>query len=130
MSRVALIAIAQKICLTLLVVTIAILVFGPFGGAEKKFGLDDKEAHVLAFYALTSVAIWALPGVRKWDVAAACLLIGGAIEVVQRFVGRDGNLSDWIADAIGVAMVMTPLLIAAIRNPADRKRRASDPDDD
>ncbi|MFT4074499.1 MAG: VanZ family protein [Asticcacaulis sp.] len=110
--------------LAVLTVTIAILVFGPFGGLEQKVGFTDKEAHVLAFYALTTLSLLALPKIRKWDVALICLAIGGLIEVVQAMVGRDGNIPDWLADAFGISLVMAPLVMQSMRRSMQGNRPA------
>ena len=116
MSRAVKMTWLVRACLAILTVTIAILVFGPFGGLEEKVGFTDKEAHTLAFYALTGLSLLALPKIRKWDVALICLAIGGLIEVVQAMVGRDGNVPDWLADALGVSLVMAPLVMQSMRH--------------
>jgi len=94
---------------------VAILVFGPFGGAEQSFGLTDKEAHAIAFYVLCTLGLMAMPSVRKWDVALCCLAIGGAIEVVQANIGRDGDIFDWLADSVGVSMAIVPMVFESAR---------------
>ncbi len=122
MSRAAKMTQLVRACLAVLTVTIAILVFGPFGGLEQKVGFTDKEAHVLAFYALTTLSLLALPKIRKWDVALICLAIGGLIEVVQAMVGRDGNVPDWLADAFGISLVMAPLIMQSLRRSMQGSR--------
>ncbi|HTN42003.1 MAG TPA: VanZ family protein [Asticcacaulis sp.] len=129
MSRAAKMTWLVRASLAVLTVTIAILVFGPFGGLEQKVGFSDKEAHVLAFYALTGMGLLAFPKIRKWDVALVCLAFGGVIEVVQAMVGRDGNMPDWLADGLGVSLVMAPLVMQSMRRAmqGDRpSRRQSD----
>ncbi len=101
--------------LMVLVLTVATLVFGPFGGDEEKFGLTDKEAHAMAFYALTALGLLAMPRLRKWDVAIFALAFGGAIEIIQPYVGRDGNLPDFLADAIGVSLAIVPMVFQGMR---------------
>ena len=122
MSRAVKMTWLVRACLAVLTVTIAILVFGPFGGLEQKVGFTDKEAHVLAFYALTGLSLLALPKIRKWDVALICLAIGGLIEVVQAMVGRDGNVPDWLADALGISLVMAPLVMKSMRRSMQGNR--------
>lgn len=122
MSRARNMTFMVRTCLVVLTVTIGVLVFGPFSGLEQKVGFTDKEAHVLAFYALTVVALLALPKIRKWDVALACLALGGLVEVVQALVGRDGNIADWLADAFGVALVMAPLVMLSLRRSMQGQR--------
>ncbi|CAL4866435.1 hypothetical protein MMA231_00676 [Asticcacaulis sp. MM231] len=122
MSRARNMTFMVRTCLVVLTVTIGVLVFGPFSGLEQKVGFTDKEAHALAFYALTVVALLALPKIRKWDVALACLALGGLVEVVQAMVGRDGNIADWLADALGVALVMAPLVMLSLRRSMQGQR--------
>jgi len=105
----------SRCCLTVVGLTVAVLVFGPFGGAEQSFGLTDKEAHAIAFYTLTTLGLMAMPSVRKWDIALGCLAIGGAIEIVQAFIGRDGDIFDWLVDGVGVTMAVVPMLFENAR---------------
>ena len=62
----------------------------------------DKVYHVLAFAALVFPTGVLRP--QKWWVAAVlALLFGGMIEVIQPAFGRSTDLSDFLADAIGIA---------------------------
>ncbi len=66
-------------------------------------GGSDKTHHLLGFAAL------ALPisAVRpRWIVGLAVVLAayGGAIELIQPFVGRSRELADWLADLKGIAV--------------------------
>lgn len=99
----------------MLTLSVCVLVFGPFGGQEARVGLSDKEAHAFAFYILTALSLAALPRLRRWDVALVILAFGGLIEVVQSFVGRNGNLEDWAADGFGVALCLAPMMLQNLR---------------
>ena len=105
----------SRCCLTIISLAVAILVFGPFGGAEQQLGLSDKEAHALAFYVLSTLGLMAMPRIRKWDIALVCIAIGAAIEIVQTFVGRDGDIFDWLADTLGVFMAVVPMAFENVR---------------
>lgn len=118
MPRASTIVIFIRVCLVVLALTVGVLVFGPFSGAETKFDLTDKEAHALAFYALTALSLMALPRIRKWDVALACFALGGLIEVIQPMVGRDGDILDWLADSAGVLLCVLPMSFQALRSAA------------
>ncbi|MDC7692791.1 VanZ family protein [Asticcacaulis sp. DXS10W] len=119
------------IALSLLV---GVLVLGPFQGAEQAFGLNDKEAHVIAFFALTFMLQLAVPKIRRLDLALSVLLVGALIEIIQLFTGRSASVMDWLADAIGVAAATLPAYAETFRNyvrAAQRgraipRRRASD----
>lgn len=133
MSRAAKITFLIRASLLVLTATVAILVFGPFGGAEERFGLTDKESHILAFYALAALSLLAMPRMRKWDVVLICLAIGGVIEVIQPFIGRSGSILDWLADAMGVFLAVVPMMFEAARRSLrgegrerTRQRRRSD----
>jgi VanZ family protein len=132
-SRAARITLLVRGCLVVLTISICVLVFGPFSGDEASFGLTDKEAHVLAFYVLTALGLAGLPNLRKWDVALMCVAVGGLIEVIQPFVGRDGNIADWVADSLGVGLCIAPMLMGSLRalmrqshDPEAPQRRAGD----
>ncbi|MEH6697574.1 MAG: VanZ family protein [Brevundimonas sp.] len=84
------------------------LAFAPSGAGP---GLIpwDKAGHFLSFYVLTLLYALALPRVPRWALAAALVLAGGGIEIVQGFVGREPDWKDWIADMAGIAAVLIPM---------------------
>jgi VanZ family protein len=69
--------------------------------------LWDKAEHGLAWTVLTTVALLLWPS-RSWRIALGALALGGIVEVLQAALpfGRDGEVSDWIADAVGVALAL------------------------
>lgn len=68
------------------------------------FSLWDKAQHALAFTALSWLGALAYPG-RAWPLAAGLLALGGAIELAQAATGwRHGEWTDWLADAVGLAL--------------------------
>ncbi len=69
----------------------------------------DKAGHFLSFYVLTLLYVLALPRVPRWALAAALIAVGGGIEIVQGFVGREPDWKDWIADMAGIAAVLIPM---------------------
>lgn len=112
------IVIAARAVLLLGALTAAILMLGPFQGAEAAFGLNDKSAHAIAFGGLTAVSFAAFPRMRRWDLARAALLLGGAAELVQMLGDRSASLGDWAADAVGVFTVYGSSLIESARKMA------------
>jgi len=38
----------------------------------------------------------------RWWVLAGMVLAGGAVEIVQSFVGREAELADWVAEIVAV----------------------------
>lgn len=65
----------------------------------------DKAQHALGFALLTVAAWWAYPA-QAWRArGVALLLYGAAIELAQAASGwRHGDVADWAADAVGVAL--------------------------
>jgi VanZ family protein len=62
----------------------------------------DKVEHVTAYLLLTAWFIAAFP--RRWLwVALFFVFLGGAIEILQGYTGRDPDWFDWFADCAGVA---------------------------
>ena len=84
------------------------LMLAPGGILESEKLIWDKASHFIAF----GLILWSL-GVlfrrlpRTW-AALLAIALGAAVEVVQRYVGRDPSWGDLLADALGVA---TALLI-------------------
>jgi VanZ family protein len=125
---------AVAICRTLLaagLLLVGTLLFGPFQGAEAVFYLTDKQAHVLAFFALTTLSLAAAPRIRRGDLALVIVALAGATEIAQACVGRDGNVADMAADSIGVLLAWAPTHVTAIRasarnqfRPVERRRRS------
>lgn len=115
MSRAQTVVMLVRTALVVLSLCVGILVLGPFQGSEQSVGLNDKEAHVIAFFALTTLMLIALPKVRRMDIALYALTIGGGLEVAQLFTGRTFSIHDWLADAVGVSMAILPMMFESLR---------------
>ena len=82
------------------------LMLAPGGTIEAAEHVWDKAAHFVAF----GLILWSL-GVlfrrlpRTW-AALLALAIGAAVEVIQRFTGRDPSWGDLLADALGIAAAL------------------------
>lgn len=96
-------------------ILVGILVLGPFQGAEQAFGLNDKEAHIIAFFGLTMMLHLAFPRIRRMDLALLVIVAGALIEVIQLFTGRSASVTDWLADVIGVAGATLPAYAESFR---------------
>jgi VanZ family protein len=114
-----------RTCLVVLSLSVGVLVFGPFSGAEANFGLTDKEAHALAFFALCACSMIALPRLRWTDIALTCLAAGALIEVIQPLLSRDGNVYDWLADAAGVGLCVVPIVFYKLRKRYQEESHAT-----
>lgn len=86
-----------------LAVAILALTLSPRQVALVDFDHADKLYHVAAFAALIlPTALWR-PHRLAWT-AAAGLMLGLCIEIIQPHVGRDGSALDFGADALGLAL--------------------------
>ena len=63
----------------------------------------DKIQHLVAFGALTLPMAMVRPRALLWLLPAA-IAFGGAIEVIQPFVGRSREMGDFVADAAGACL--------------------------
>lgn len=88
---------------------------GPIHYEDLGLPFPDSVAHAALFYALSVLMLAALPRSRAVDMALALTLIGGLSEVVQGLVGRDMDVRDWMADAVGVAAAFAPAAVAQFR---------------
>jgi VanZ family protein len=61
----------------------------------------DKLYHFIAFAALVFPCALLFARTLNWLLPAA-LLFGRAIELIQPYVGRGGELADFVADVLGV----------------------------
>lgn len=105
----------SRLAFTVVFIAVCVLVFGPFGGAESNVGLTDKEAHATAFFTLTILLLLAAPKLRRWDLAWLLAAFGGAIELIQSQIGRDCDFFDWVADCVGIAVVLLPIYVDRLR---------------
>lgn len=67
---------------------------------------SDKLYHTLAFAALAFPCAFLYARTLVWVLPMA-LFFGGAIELIQPYVGRGAELADFAADAVGVILGAT-----------------------
>lgn len=67
----------------------------------------DKLAHFAVFFAIALPAIAVRPGAWLWIVLSASAL-GGIIEIIQPFFGREREFGDFVADVLG-ALAAVPV---------------------
>jgi VanZ family protein len=70
--------------------------------------VSDKLQHMAAFFVITVLGCAAYPRFGRFKLALALIAFGGMIEIVQMIpmVGRDSQLSDWIADVLAVLIAL------------------------
>ena len=73
-------------------------------------GLEsDKLNHLIAYTVHTLLLVLSLPGDRRlprglWVALPSLLIYGAVIEVVQHYIGRQFDLMDMVANAVGVLL--------------------------
>jgi len=68
----------------------------------------DKLGHFMAYLGLMAWFAAALPG-RKWlaRIMVVLIIMGGLLEILQGFTGRDPEWLDWFRDSSGVVLGAT-----------------------
>jgi VanZ family protein len=95
--------------LALLAVAVGVLLWLSLAPNEDIPGADliwDKASHAIAYAVLTVVGLLLFPR-HPWAFLVCAVGLGGAVEVLQAAMGfgRQGDLRDLLADAIGIAVV-------------------------
>lgn len=89
-------------------IIIAVLTLGPQVVSNQALH-GDKVQHALGFGSMVVPAALLKP---RWlrVLAPAVLVFGAAIEITQTYVGRDGEILDWVADATGILLAVVVCL--------------------
>lgn len=88
------------------VVAVALLSVLPGEDIPGIFVFWDKAQHSLAFLVLALLGCWAYPG-RLLHLFLGLLMFGAGIEIGQSFLSwRNGDAFDFVADALGVLVVV------------------------
>jgi VanZ family protein len=90
---------------TLFYPALLLVIWGELSGPPPPVlqGQSDKLLHFIAYFGLAAMAAAAFMARRP--VILACfglVLLGGVLEIVQGFIGRDMSVYDEIANTIGV----------------------------
>ncbi|MBR9842182.1 MAG: hypothetical protein GYB25_03410 [Rhodobacteraceae bacterium] len=86
-----------------LVLSVSYLTLSPASSADIGITFADKIYHTLAFAALVLPCACLYPRGLRWVLPAA-VIFGGCIELIQPFVGRDGDWWDFLADVLGIGL--------------------------
>jgi VanZ family protein len=81
----------------------------------------DKAQHFLAYFGLASMATMIL-GLRPrlaWAILGV-ILLGGALEILQGYTGRDPDIRDFVANTFGAlsGAAVGAVFLFAMRGPA------------
>lgn len=124
---------AARLLLIATTVLCAVVMIGPFQSLERALVPWDKASHFIAAYGVTSLLFLSFPHRRRLDLAWITTFGGCGIELLQRLGGRDAELADMAANALGALAVVAPGYLEQARcalratagghRPARRQRR-------
>ena len=93
--------------------------------------MEHAFAYFLTSLLLLLAAVWR-PGRGDgvlapwtWWVLGAMVLAGGAVEIVQSFVGREAELADWVAEIVAVVAAAGVLAVLRASGAGSSSRRKS-----
>lgn len=95
-----------------------VLMLGPFQGLEQVFGLNDKAAHVIAFYGLAIALFTIAPTRRRGDLSLFLVAAALGVELLQGLTGRSVSVVDFLAGSLGVCAAWAPGQIERLRHLA------------
>jgi len=74
--------------------------------------LWDKAEHFIAYFGLTLLAslAWGLRRSLAW-VFAGMVALGGSLEIIQSFVGRDAEWDDFFANDLGALVGLSVAVV-------------------
>jgi len=85
--------------------TLTAVIWGELTGTEPHVVslFNDKVLHFLAYFGLAAMAAAAFKERRPVVLTAfGLMLLGGALEIIQGFTGRDMSIYDELANVLGV----------------------------
>jgi VanZ family protein len=97
-----------------------VVVWGELTGAEPQLlgNTSDKLLHFIAYFALAGIAAAGFKNRGAVALAGLGLIVlGGILEIVQGFIGRDMSLLDEAANTLGVVVggVGVRVIVEALR---------------
>ncbi len=103
---------------------LALVIWGELTGTEPQFvdwfgNLTDKALHFIAYFGLAAMAAAGLRSRRAvFGASFGLIVLGGILEIVQGFTGRDMSFYDELANIAGViaGAVTARLIIEPLRS--------------
>jgi VanZ family protein len=96
-----------------------------FNGADK---VEHGVAYLVTSLLVLLAAVWRPgrgdgPFARWWlAVLATMVAAGGAVEIVQSFVGRDAEAADWVAEIVAVGLAWGVIVLWRRLAPVESQR--------
>ena len=107
MQRLDLMKLAQILAMGLFWPAVVLVIWGELTPNPPDImpGVSDKLLHFMAYFGLSGLAITAI-GLKRASlfVILALIAFGGALEILQAYTGRDPELLDEVANAIGTLL--------------------------
>lgn len=117
----------MRILFVVALVAVFWLAVQPAPEMVKLFSWQDKVEHAILFALLMGLGVTAWPR-HLLALTAVVLVYGAAMEIAQSFTSyRFGDVWDWVADALGVAVVAFAAGQWPRRKPARTAKSARDP---
>lgn len=94
-----------------------LVLLSALGDASATAGFWDKGLHFTAFFTLATLGAIAYPSLKLRWIGLGLLLLGLAIEGLQKlpFVARQASWADFFADALGVGFALVPIALERLR---------------
>jgi len=104
---------------------IAVIAWGELSPANEIPDLNiwDKAEHFTAYFGLALMGVLGWSGRRTPLIFLAVVALGGTLEILQAFVGRDAEWGDMLANTLGAtAGTLLALLLLWLARLVDRRR--------
>jgi VanZ family protein len=104
---------------------IAVIAWGELAPAPElpEVNLWDKAEHFTAYFGLALMGVLGWSGRLTPVIFIAVVALGGALEILQAFVGRDAEWGDMLANTLGaITGTLLALLLLSLARLVDRKR--------
>jgi len=104
---------------------IVVIAWGELSPANEIPDLNiwDKVEHFTAYFGLALMGVLGWSGRRTPLIFLAVVALGGTLEILQAFVGRDAEWGDMLANTLGAtAGTLLALLLLWLARLVDRRR--------
>lgn len=93
---------ARRACVWLFWPALAVVIWGELSPhpPHLEVSTSDKLLHFLAYFGLSAIAVVALRGRRLVLIILCMAALGGMLEILQHFTGRD---AEWLDEAANTA---------------------------
>ncbi|CAN5189456.1 VanZ family protein [soil metagenome] len=108
----------SRLALIALVASALAIFLGPLASLMAMAPVSAPLFHAITYYVVAAAAFAAFPRLRRSDICAITVVMGGLIEVLQLMTGRHAQIANWLADSAGVLVLYAPGKIEHLRHLA------------